>query len=200
MSIKDGKLLYHLTTIDVFESIVVNGLLSRKKLCKQKIKFTDTANHDILNERERLDLSSYIPFHFHTHTSYDTLLKNKHDDKNFIYLCLHRDYAQKNNFFILPIHPTSTEKPKLYSYDKGIEKINWEIMELNQSDQLPKGITENYRTLVRMAECLSPKKIDISDFLSIFVKDDDSAEKVKEILEKHKIKKSPHVNINKKFF
>lgn len=200
MKIKDGKLLYHLTTIDVFESIVVNGLLSRKELNAQKIKFTDTANHDILIERERLNLSGYIPFHFHIHTKYDTAVKNTHTDKTFIYLCIHRNYARAMNFLILPIHPASTEQPNLYSYDEGINKINWDIMELKKSDELPNGVTEELRNLVRMAECLSPNKIDISDFLSISVKDDDSFYKVKEILKKHRIQKSPYINIDPKYF
>ena len=64
MSIKDGKLFYHLTSIDSFESIVKNGLMSRDELSRNNLSFTDTADHDILQERNRLGLSQYIPFHF----------------------------------------------------------------------------------------------------------------------------------------
>ena len=76
MNIKDGKLLYHLTTLSVFESIVVNGLLSRGDLLRKQLNFVDTANHDILEGRDRLGLINYIPFHFHIHTNYDTFVKD----------------------------------------------------------------------------------------------------------------------------
>lgn len=58
MPIKDGKLLYHLTTLDVLESIIEFGLLSREELNKRQIKFVDTANHEILSGRDRLRLSN----------------------------------------------------------------------------------------------------------------------------------------------
>ena len=74
-------------------------------------------------------------------------------------------------------------------------------MELRQSDPLPTGITESYRTLVRMAECLSPRKINISDFLSIKVKDDNSRQIVEKILKNHRIKtEPPYINIEPKCF
>lgn len=195
MSIRDGKLLYHLTTLDVFESIVKYGLLSREALKNSQLDFVDTANHDILKGRERLNLEDYIPFHFHIHTSYDTYVKDNNKDKKFIYLCLHRNYARSNNFSILPIHPTSVEKPKIYPYDEGINIIDWDIMELNKSSTLPYGKDERYRTQVRMAECLSPKSIPIDDFLSICVKDDYSKTFVENILNKYKIKTPPYINI-----
>ena len=64
MRIRDGKLLYHLTTLSVFESIVKNGLLSRGSLLQKKLPFVDTANHDILEGRERLDLVIIFLFIF----------------------------------------------------------------------------------------------------------------------------------------
>lgn len=201
MSIQSGKLLYHLTTIDAFESIVVHGLLSRDELNKQEIEFVDTANHDILNERKRLNLSKFVPFHFHIHTSYDTLIKSIHLNETFIYLCLDRNYARDNNFLILPIHPASNEQPNICSYDVGIKKINWEIMELKKTDPLPQGVDEHKRTLVRMAECLSPKSIPITDFLSIAVKDDKSRAILLDIFNKHKIKRNlPYINVQPNYF
>lgn len=200
-TIQDGKLLYHLTPIDAFESIVLNRLLSREELNKKKINFIDTANHDILNERERLNLSNFIPFHFHIHTSYDTYVKNTYTNKTFIYLCVLRDYARNNNFLILPIHPTSNDQPILYNYDEGIKKINWGIMELKQTDPLPLGVTEQQRSLVRMAECLSPKSINIAEFYSIFVRDDESRKILLSIFKKHNIKNYlPNINVQPKFF
>ena len=201
MSIKNGKLLYHLTTLDVFESIVANGLLSRNELDEKNVSFVDTANHEILDGRKRLGLASYVPFHFHIHTSYDTYVKNNNADKEFIYLCIYRDYARNNGFSVLPIHPTSTEQPDIYSYDVGINHIAWEIMELNKTDILPADITEQQRCLIRMAECLSPKPIPIRDFQSIIVRDVHCEEIVRKILAKYGITKSPpFIDVNPNYF
>ena len=72
MSVKNGKLIYHLVPLDSLESIIRYGLRSRDDLKKIGINFIDTADQEILHERERLGLSQYIPFHFHIHTAYDT--------------------------------------------------------------------------------------------------------------------------------
>lgn len=199
MNIKDGKLLYHLTTLDVLESIIENGLLSRGELNTRQLAFIDTANHEILLGRNRLGLSNYVPFHFHIHTNYDTYVKDHHD-KKFIYLCIHRDYARLNNFSILPIHPTSTEQPQIYKYDEGINLIDWNTMELNKTDDFPDGVTERYRTQVRMAECLSPTSIPICDFQSIIVKDEDDARIVRQLFTQYGIISPPYINVRPNYF
>ncbi|MBE6876541.1 MAG: DUF4433 domain-containing protein [Ruminococcus sp.] len=198
--IEDGKLLYHLTTLDVFESIVIHGLMSRNELNARHLDFVDTANHDILSGRERLNLSHYVPFHFHIHTAYDTAVKNTYTDKEFIYLCLTREYARSHDFLILPTHPTSTELPELYSYDEGFLNINWNIMNLKKNDEFPDDVTERKRTLVRMAECLSPNPIPIGDFQSISVKNVDLMDKVIKILRRHKVAHPPYVDIKPNYF
>lgn len=190
-SIRDGKLLYHLTTLDVFESIVTNGLMSRGELNRQNLSFVDTANHEILAGRERLGLSDYVPFHFHIHTNYDTYVKDHNKNKTFLYLCLQRSYAKTNGFMILPIHPTSTEQPQMFTYEEGFSRINWNVMELKKSDPFPAGVTEKQRGLIRMAECLSPHTIPITRFISIAVKDDEARKQVVSILGKHHITTNP---------
>lgn len=201
MNIEEGKLLYHLTTLDVFESIVVNGLLSRGELEQRGIYFVDTANHSILNERERLNLVNYVPFHFHPHTNYDTYVKNNNREKAFLYLCLHRSYAHNHGFSVLPIHPTSTDQPNIYSFDDGMASIDWSIMNLKKTDTLPINVTERQRILVRMAECLSPVSIPISDFHSIIVRDDECANFVRGILCRYNIDTNPpYIDVNSIYF
>ena len=201
MSIKEGKLLYHLTTLDVFESIVINGLLSRNDLDERQLDFVDTANHEILEGRERLGLSDFIPFHFHIHTSYDTYVKDHNRDKEFIYLCLSRKYAEDNNFPVLPIHPTSQDQPDMYNYLDGIEAIDWDVMEMKKTDPLPFDVTEQQRTLIRMAECLAPSPLPVENFHSVFVKNDQDAQYVRRILLEHNIRiNPPYINISDKFF
>ena len=201
MKIKDGKLLYHLTTLDVFKSIVANKLLSRGDLNRQNLDFVDTANPEILEGRERLGLADYIPFHFHIHTNYDTYVKGHNPEQSFIYLCLSRAYAQSNGFSILPIHPTSSIHPHIYSYDEGINAINWDIMELRKTDPLPFGVTEQQRGLIRMAKCLSPSPLPINVFKCIYVKNDDNASYVTRVLQQYGIQTNPpYINIQPKYF
>lgn len=191
--------MYHLTTLDVFESIVVNGLLSRGELLRRNINFVDTANPDILLGRERLGLENCIPFHFHIYTAYDTEVKRSHN-KSFIYLCLSREYAENHGFKILPLHPTALEQPQLFEYSEGFKRIDWEVMEMTKEDVNKQGIDERYHKQVRMAECLSPKPIAICDFQSIAVKDEETKQRVNEILDRHDIIIKPYIDIKERDF
>ena len=67
VSIKNGKLLYHLTNIDNLDSILKNGLLPRNKLkeLKGSLNFDDIADKRIIMERDCMGLGDYIPFHLH---------------------------------------------------------------------------------------------------------------------------------------
>lgn len=188
MSIRDQKLLYHFTALDSFESIVRHGLLSRADLSELGINFIDTADHNILQEREtRLQLSTYIPFHFHIHTPYDFAVRNSHPNNNFIYLCLLREYGLNNGFSILPYHPASNEHPQILDYQHGFEAIDWETMEMSKAQARDKGIDERYHRQVRMAECLSPRCVPIAAFQSIVVKNDDDQAIIQEVLNSYGI-------------
>lgn len=63
----NGKLIYHMTSIDNLPSILKFGLLPRKYLLQNhNIQFTDVADPEILSKRERYKkaLSQYVLFHF----------------------------------------------------------------------------------------------------------------------------------------
>ena len=195
MDIRDGKLIYHLVPLDSLESIIEHGLMSRDELAKNGIAFINTANRQILNKRERLALSQYIPFHFHIHTAYDTAVKNDNCDKTFIYICLHRDYAKRMNFKILPIHPTSNEQPQLFDYEEGFAAIDWETMELTKNDAEERDGNSRYHQQVRMAECLAFSPIPVSCFQSINVPDEETKEYVLNLLASYNISPQPYVNV-----
>lgn len=195
MSIRDGKLIYHLVPVDSLESIIRHGLMSRDALDDMGVDFIDTANREILRERERLGLSQFIPFHFHYHTAYDTAVKNTNRGRTFAYICLHRNYAQRNNFMILPIHPASNEHPELFDYSEGFEAIDWATMELNIPEAQRAGVDLRYHKQVRMAECLSPLTIPVNCFLSINVPNEEAKSTVVELLDTYNIINRPHINI-----
>lgn len=199
MSIRDGKLIYHLVPLDSLKSIINHGLMSRDKLDEIKINFIDTADQEILHERERLGLSQYVPFHFHIHTAYDTAVKNLNSDKVFVYICLHRDFARINNFKVLPIHPASNEQPELLDYDEGFKRIDWNIMELTKAEAQDAGIDLRYHKQVKMAECLAPSSIPVNCFQSINVPNKEIEKIVIKLLCAYNIIDRPHIDIRNWF-
>lgn len=183
MKIEDGRLIYHLTPISSLESIIKHGLMSRASLKSMGIKYVDTADHEILDERERLGLSHFIPFHFHIHTAYDTAVKNNHSDKMFSYICLNRSYAKSNGFLVLPFHPASNERPQLFDYAVGFNRIDWKTMEMTNSEAAQAHIDSRYHRQVRMAECLSRSIIPATSFQSIKVPDSNAQKYVSGLLD-----------------
>ncbi len=195
MKIRDGKLIYHLVPLDSLESIIEHGLMSRDDLAEISLDFIDTADREILRERERLGLSQYIPFHFHIHTAYDTAVKNVNIDRKFAYICVRRIVAKNNGFKVLPIHPASNEQPELFEYDEGFEAIDWETMELTIPEAKDNGISLRYHKQVRMAECLAPSPILVNYFHVIYVPDIEAKKYVVELLDSYNVIFRPYVDI-----
>jgi hypothetical protein len=169
MSINNQKLLYHLTSLDNLESILSYGLLSRTDIND----FDDVADLEIIDFRERNNLTQYIPFHFFARNPFDGRVQKNYPDKEFIYICVSRDFAKRNNFKILPRHPNSMRNLTLYDYSEGYEIIEWDIM--NRRDYSERDCRH-----ICMAECLSPSRISPQDFSNVFVRTDDIEEFVRE--------------------
>lgn len=185
---KNGKLLYHLTKYRNLESIIDNGLVSRKILKDNKAEFGDVANPDIISRREELGLEKYIPFHFHPYSSFDVSVKCNFANEDLIYLCIQRDLAIENNFKILPKHPLTVDECVLYNYEEGFDLIDWDtLMEV--------GRTDTYAKHVKMAECVTDLYIPINLFQGIYVKSEITKTKVINLLDKKNIKfPLPYVN------
>jgi len=188
---KKGKLLYHLTSISNLDSILTNGLLPRED-CDE---FEDIADEEIIQCREKHNLQKYTPFHFFGSTPFAGAVQNDHPEESFIYITFTRKDARHNNFKIILAHPLSLPKIKLYDYDEGMEKIDWELMaERDYGDENCKNAC--------MAECITELEIPAELFHTIFVKNDEDKEKVIEICkEKYNGDKIPfYINVNKHFF
>lgn len=185
---KSGKLLYHLTKFNNLDSILNEGLLPRSILLEDKVEFEDVADDEIIKKRTRMGLDEYVPFHFHPHSAFDHAVKNSYDEE-FIYICLHRDYAKRNNFKVLPLHPlTTTDTCEIYDYDEGFNLIDWETMAKT-------GNNDVYVKNVKMAECLSEEIIDANDFYCIYVGDEDLKESVLELLEEYGLEDTIYINV-----
>lgn len=71
--VRKKKLLYHLTKVCNMEAIINYGLLPRRYLLKQNIRFGDVADPKIITKREDLGLDKYTPFHFHPYSAFDVV-------------------------------------------------------------------------------------------------------------------------------
>ena len=56
-AIRKRKCIYHLTALENLESIIENGLLSRKTLAELGPKFIDVADPEIIEKRNTLNIA-----------------------------------------------------------------------------------------------------------------------------------------------
>ena len=93
---KEGKFLYHLTSIDNLAKIIEEGLRARIFLSN----FVDIADTKIIEHRKEYDLEKYIPFHFFLLTPFAGAVQQSNPEKKFVYLAIERACA-----FALRIFP-----------------------------------------------------------------------------------------------
>lgn len=191
---KNGKLLYHLTEFRNLQSIIENGLIPRKVLHENTVKFGDIANPEIITKREKLGLDEYVPFHFHPYSAFDTAVKRQYAAEEMIYICIRRELARMNNFKVLPKHPLSLEECELYDYEEGVRRIDWDtLMEVGRTDEEAKHI--------KMAECLSEYVIPVRYFQCIYVSSDTMKKAAEDILHRNEVVfPPPFVNVMPQWF
>ncbi len=191
---KNEEFLYHLTKLSNMESILAHGLLPRRMLKEKNLAFDDVANSQRGNQREELNLDSYIPFHFHSHTAFDFTVKNVFSEEQLVYICIGRAFAEKEDFKILTKHPESREDCVLYDYKEGIEKIDWEIMKAP-------GMLGDYGRNSIMAECVTDQPVLAESFQCILVQDAKTKEDLEEIYQKQGISNQlPRVEVQPDWF
>lgn len=191
---KDGKLLYHLTTMDNIENIVKFGLLPRSELVKRKLAFDDTANPDILLRRKEQALDEYVPFHFFIKNPYDGAQFRNHPSTNFVYITVSRDFLKNSGKgFIIPKHPLSEASHTLdvMPYAQGFNEIDWNMLVLRDyANQECKRAC--------MCEALHKGIVPSSVFSSIATKTSEDKQKIDIIVRKFRLK--CHVNLAETWF
>lgn len=172
-NIKEQKLIYHLTAIDNLPSILSQGLLPRSRISE----FRDVADALILQDRERLGLENFVPFHFFARNPFDGRVQSSHPGVNFVLIAVNRSLAKSLGWKIVPKHPLAGggEGIVVMPYQEGFEAINWELM--NRRDYADAECKN-----VCMAECLSPGPVDAKYFSTIFVKDNAAQLQVQQML------------------
>lgn len=157
-SIREQKLLYHLTSLNNVGSILESGLQPRSALNG----FHDVADVEILAGRAEHGLDDYVPFHWFSRNPFDGRVRTDRPDEDFVLLTVHRTLAMARNWRVLPKHPLASQEFWFYDYREGFDLIDWGLMdnrEYNDADCKS----------VCMAECLSPKTVRVADFFKIFV-------------------------------
>lgn len=171
-SIRNGKLLYHLTALSNIESILTNGLKPRANLAEV---FKDVAEQDIIDFRNAHNISNLIPFHFFAGSPFAGRVQKDHPNVEFVYITVHRDIVKhkNNNFKIFPTHPKHMNPLEIFDYEEGLQRIDWELME--KRDYLDDECKE-----ACMAECVAVhSSVPAKAFHSIIVK----SEEIKNYLE-----------------
>lgn len=88
---RNGKLLYHLTSLDNLDSIFTNGLQPRAILTNGH--FNDVADSEILASRHHFGLDRYVPFHFFAKNPFDYGVQRAYPNKAFVLVTVLRTVA-----------------------------------------------------------------------------------------------------------
>lgn len=175
MSTREKKLIYHLTALENLDSIIVAGLLSRRRCREEDLGFEDVADEDILEGRADWDLDSYVPFHFITRNPFDYGVVRNRPEQQFVILAVYRTYAQTNGWSIIPRHPLAHGvEPEVLDWATGMDTIEWE-----QMDRSDRTFEDRDCKLVCMAEALSPEDVPFSAIASVYVPSNETKELVK---------------------
>lgn len=168
-SLRDQKLLYHLTSLNNIESILENGLQPRSALRN----FHDVASEEILTGRGEHGLDRYVPFHWFSRNPFDGRVQKDRPDEEFVLITVKRSLAKMRNWKVLPRHPLAREGFKIYDYEEGFDLIHWDLMDSRDYSNV------DCKT-VCMAECLCPGPVSPTDFFMIFVPSEDVCQVVLE--------------------
>ena len=156
-SIKDQKLLYHLTSVENLDGIFKDGLKPRAGLSG----FKDVADAEILKKRQALQLDNYVPFHWFAKNPFDGSVRRNRPEAQFVLISVYRSTARQYGWKIIPRHPLAGDSIQLLDYEQGFEAIEWDVM--SSRDYL-----DPHCKSICMAECLAPGVVKPEAFFKIF--------------------------------
>ncbi|MFM5018219.1 DarT ssDNA thymidine ADP-ribosyltransferase family protein [Aeromonas veronii] len=187
MSIRSKQQIYHLTALSNLESILNHGLLPRNKISG----FTDVADAEIIEKREKLSLNSKVPFHFFARNPFDGKVLATHPETEFILIAVDRSLAKAQKWWIVDKHPLATDVQIYEDYQEGFDAIDWDLMdERDYSDRACKQVC--------MAECVALDTVPVRDFARFYVRSEAAQKYAQKLLASKGIKK--YVNINEQMF
>lgn len=191
-SVRDKKLIYHLTALENLASIAANGLLSRREVQRRRLTFKDVADAAILEGRGDHDLDAMVPFHFFPRNPFDYAVVRQRKDERFVLLAVQRTRAKSDGWRVVPRHPLSGP-PSLLAWDEGMDAIDWA-----QIDRPDRDYKNHECKMVCMAEALSPATVQCASMSMIFVATDEDESSVNKLLKN--VSWSPRVKVNRGMF
>lgn len=156
-SIKDQKLLYHLTSVENLDGIFRDGLKPRAGLSG----FKDVADAEILKKRQALQLDNYVPFHWFAKNPFDGSVQRNRPEAQFVLISVYKSTAKQYGWKVIPRHPLAGDSIQLLDYEQGFEAIEWDVM--SSRDYL-----DPHCKSICMAECLAPGIVKPDAFFKIF--------------------------------
>lgn len=199
--------MHHITHIKNLKSILESGYLKSRNSLDHN-DFEDTANYDIILKRKNVNgdnLNEYVPLHCNHlqetfGISYNYAVCKNNGSKNMIYFIFSPSIIAKySEVLFYAFHPVSVHgikcknltefSEKMTEYYKQLPKMNGDKLDFSNK------MVQDFFT----SEILVKNKIDLKDLQKIFVSNEDTKNKVEEILIECGYE-NINVEIKKKFF
>ena len=179
--------IHHVTKIENLEKILKEGLLSRNELLKNKIKFEDIANKNIIQERN--GLNNYIPFHINILQTkwgipYNYRILKTYGAENIIFLTCNIDELTDYNVECFLYHPISNYKRKFLV--KDFKKM----LEIEENKLISNGYLDYNDNKIQqflMSEILIESKVVLNEKWRIYVYSDIQRKWVLKILQRYNL-------------
>lgn len=200
--------MHHITHIKNLENILKSKKLIARNFLKHE--FTDTANHGIINSRIRVndkDLNDYVPFHndnfqIEYGIPYNYRVCKNNGKSKMIYLIFDSikvTFSPFNKCLYYIYHPTSNYYKECYSFGEFLEMTNLELNNLPKIFKNKLDFSSHYVKEYLMSEILVYDYVSLDYLKKIFVYNNETKEKVEELLKKYKYE-NIKVYKNSKFY
>lgn len=180
--------IHHLTHIDNLESIFKNGLVSRSKLEREKKKFTDTAETDIIEKRG--SLNNLIPFHFsfiqeEWGIPYNYSVCKKVESENVVFFEVEVKYSQVPQIKFILQHPVSNNPSCFDDYEEFKLSFDNEIRKYTDFSGFINYANQEVKKLFMSEIIFDFNDLKINERWKIYVYSDKVKERVEKILDNY---------------
>jgi len=190
------KSLYYITHIENLPSILDRGILSHTRIEELSVPFTPIYDSEIVSRRKDKYTSNgrslwdYANLYFQPRNPMMYRVVHEKDENELAVVGVINKVLQEQDVIITDGN-AANDLTQFYSQSEGLKIIQeqWKII---QSDWW-NNLDGSKRKI--MAECLVPKQVDPKQIHSIFVVDDVTRDRVKDILGNHRISVVPEPNM-----
>lgn len=191
------KGFYHMTHFDNLESILLNGLISHKRVYANKMISIDISNQDIQNERDRLEtvfgrnIQDYVPLYINPQNPMMDSKRVKYYNSNILLLEVIPHILVQENNTLFSDGSAAQQQTNFYHNQDEMENINWKLL---QEGNWIEG-AESQR--IMCSEVLVPERIELFYINKIIIRDTFILENVMRLFPNHK---GIEIEINAEYF